>query len=135
MPDYAPMTRRPVVDNGWYDALTRDNVELVTDKHPRASPPTGIETDDGTVRDVDYVITATGFDVIKFLWPADYVGIDGAHLHERWSNDGPRAYLSMMVPGLPQPVHALRARTRSRSRAARRCRRGTRSGRATSRSA
>ena len=31
IPDYAPFSRRPVVDNGWYRALTRDNVELVTD--------------------------------------------------------------------------------------------------------
>lgn len=99
-PDYAPMTRRPVVDNGWYAALTRENVELVTDPI-RHFTATGIETEDGTVRDVDYIITATGFDVIKFLWPADYVGLDGAHLHDRWSTDGPRAYLSMMVPDFP----------------------------------
>ena len=31
IPDYAPFSRRPVVDNGWYQALTRDNVELVTE--------------------------------------------------------------------------------------------------------
>jgi 4-hydroxyacetophenone monooxygenase len=99
-PDYAPMTRRPVVDNGWYAALTRDNVELVTDGIRRFTS-SGIETVDGTVRDVDYIITATGFDVIKFLWPAEYIGVDGARLHERWSVDGPRAYLSMMVPEFP----------------------------------
>jgi 4-hydroxyacetophenone monooxygenase len=99
-PDYAPMTRRPVVDNGWYAALTRDNVELVTDGIRRFTS-TGIETDDGTVRDVDYVVTATGFDVIKFLWPAEYIGLDGALLHDRWSADGPRAYLSLMVPDFP----------------------------------
>ena len=99
-PDHPPMTRRPVVDNNWYKALTRDNVELVTDGIRRFTP-TGIETEDGTVRDVDYVITATGFDVVKFLWPADYIGVDGAHLHDRWSKDGPRAYLSLMVPDFP----------------------------------
>jgi 4-hydroxyacetophenone monooxygenase len=99
-PDYAPMTRRPVVDNGWYAALTRDNVELVTENIVRFTP-TGIETDDGTVRDVDYIITATGFEVIKFLWPAEYFGEGGKNLHEFWSTDGPRAYLSLMVPGFP----------------------------------
>ncbi len=100
VPDYAPMTRRPVVDNGWYAALTRDNVELVTEGI-RGLTPTGIETEDGTVRPVDFVITATGFDVVKFLWPAEYVGLDGARLHEQWSKDGPRAYLGMMVPDFP----------------------------------
>jgi 4-hydroxyacetophenone monooxygenase len=29
------------------------------------------------------------------------VGVDGVRLHERWSKDGPRAYLSLMVPGFP----------------------------------
>ena len=100
MPDYAPMTRRPVVDNGWYKALTRDNVELVTDNITRMTP-TGIETEDGRSRDVDMVVTATGFDVVKFLYPADYVGVDGVRLHDQWSKDGPRAYLSLMVPGFP----------------------------------
>jgi 4-hydroxyacetophenone monooxygenase len=89
-----------VVDNGWYAALTRDNVELVTEGIVRFTR-TGIETDDGTVRDVDYIITATGFEVIKFLWPAEYYGEGGKNLHEFWSTDGPRAYLSLMVPGFP----------------------------------
>jgi 4-hydroxyacetophenone monooxygenase len=100
MPDYAPMTRRPVVDNGWYAALTRDNVELITDLIQELTP-TGIRTVDGTEREVDVVVAATGYEVIKFLWPADYVGADGVRLHEAWSDDGPRAYLSMMVPDFP----------------------------------
>jgi 4-hydroxyacetophenone monooxygenase len=100
VPHYAPMTRRPVVDNGWYAALTRKNVELVTDTIEELTP-TGIRTADGRERKLDFLITATGFDVIKFLWPADYVGVDGAKLHERWSGEGPRAYLSMMVPEFP----------------------------------
>src|SRR5205823_236247 len=52
IPDYAPMCRRPVVDNGWYQALTRDNVELVTDGIARFTP-NGIETEDGKLREVD----------------------------------------------------------------------------------
>jgi 4-hydroxyacetophenone monooxygenase len=100
VPDYAPMTRRPVVDNGWYASLTRDNVELVTDGIATLTP-TGIQTEDGVERRVDFVVTATGFDVVKFLWPAEYVGLDGVRLHDFWSKDGPRAYLGMMVPGFP----------------------------------
>jgi 4-hydroxyacetophenone monooxygenase len=100
-PDYAPFSRRPVVDNGWYRALTRDNVELVCDAIERLTPR-GIVTADGTHRDVDILITATGFEVAKFLWPARYVGRDGRDLHAWWSGaDGPRAYLGMMAPGFP----------------------------------
>ena len=100
IPDYAPFSRRPVVDNGWYQALTRDNVELVTDAIVRLTPE-GIETADGTVHAVDTIVTATGFDVMKYLWPADYIGTDGLSIHEFWSKDGPRAYLSMMTPQFP----------------------------------
>jgi 4-hydroxyacetophenone monooxygenase len=100
-PDYAPFSRRPVVDNGWYRSLCRDNVELVTDDIARFTPD-GIETADGTLREVDVIVTATGFDIVKFLWPAHYVGKDGRDLHETWADgDGPRAYLSMMVPEFP----------------------------------
>jgi 4-hydroxyacetophenone monooxygenase len=100
IPEYAPFSRRPVVDNGWYRALTRDNVELVTDGIVRLTP-TGIETADGTVREVDTIVSATGFQVVKYLWPAQYTGRDGRQLHDLWSVDGPRAYLGMMVPGFP----------------------------------
>ncbi len=100
VPDYAPFSRRPVVDNGWYRALTCDNVELVTDGIARLTP-TGVETVDGQVFDVDMIVTATGFDIIKYLWPADYVGRDGLSVHDFWSTDGPRAYLSMMAPNFP----------------------------------
>jgi 4-hydroxyacetophenone monooxygenase len=101
IPDYAPMSRRPVVDNGWYRALTRDNVELLTGSVARFTP-TGFVMADGTERDFDIVIAATGFDVLKYLWPARYKGLDGQDLHDTWdAGDGPRAYLSMMVPQFP----------------------------------
>lgn len=101
IPDYAPMSRRPVVDNGWYRALTRDNVELLSGSVARFTP-TGLELADGTVREVDIVVTATGFDVQKYLWPMRFLGLGGKNLHDSWDEgDGPRAYLSMMVPEFP----------------------------------
>ncbi len=100
IPDYAPFSRRPVVDNQWYEALTRDHVELVADPIVRLTP-TGIETADGTVREVDIIITATGFDIIKYLCPMKTYGKGGLDVQDFWSTDGPRAYLSMMVPNFP----------------------------------
>ncbi|WP_419919794.1 flavin-containing monooxygenase [Candidatus Poriferisocius sp.] len=100
VPDYAPFSRRPVVDNGWYRALTRDNVELVTDPITRFTSR-GIETAGGTLHEVDSVITAIGFDIVQYLWPADWIGRNGLSVHDFWSKDGPRAYLSMMVPNYP----------------------------------
>ena len=101
VPDYAPFSRRPVVDNGWYRALTRDNVELVTDGIARLTE-NGIETTDGKRREIDVIITATGFDIVKYLAPARFIGKGGADLHDTWdAGDGPRAYLSLMVPQFP----------------------------------
>lgn len=100
-PDYAPFSRRPVVDNGWYRALTRDNVDLVTTGIARLTED-GIETEDGRHLEVDVIISATGFEVVKYLWPARFTGIDGQDLHDMWdAGDGPRAYLGMMMPGFP----------------------------------
>jgi 4-hydroxyacetophenone monooxygenase len=101
IPDYAPFSRRPVVDNGWYRALARDNVELVTDGIKRFVPE-GIETADGKIRECDVIITATGFDIIQYLAPSQYIGRGGADLHDRWTKgDGPRAYIGIMVPDFP----------------------------------
>ncbi|MBU6329202.1 MAG: NAD(P)/FAD-dependent oxidoreductase [Acidobacteria bacterium] len=100
MPDHAPMVRRPIVDNGWYRALTRDDVELVTSEIVRFTAG-GIETADGLHHDLDIVITATGFDIVKYLWPAEYFGRGGANLHDRWEEETPMAYVGMMVPDFP----------------------------------
>jgi len=101
VPDYAPFSRRPVVDNGWYRALLRSNVELVCGSVGRLNP-NGIEMEDGRQLDVDVIISATGFEVAKYLWPARYAGRDGRDLHDMWdAGDGPRAYLGMMAPGFP----------------------------------
>ncbi len=101
VPDYAPFARRPVVDNGWYRALTRDNVELVTEGIARLTPG-GIVTADGQERAVDVIVSATGFEVTQYLWPARLEGKGGVDLHDRWTaGDGPRAYIGMMVPDFP----------------------------------
>src|SRR5690606_22812951 len=41
-PDYAPLARRLVVDNGYYGAMLRDNVELITEGIRRVLP-NGVE--------------------------------------------------------------------------------------------
>jgi 4-hydroxyacetophenone monooxygenase len=100
VPDYAPMVRRPVVDNDWYKALTRDNVDLVTSGIERLTK-NGIETADGKHHEVDLIVCATGFEVDQFLWPAEYHGQEGLSLRDYWGPKSPRAYLGMMVPKFP----------------------------------
>lgn len=100
LPDYAPLARRLVVDNGWYASLTRDNVHLVTEGIKNFTEH-GINTSSGTEIPLEVVVVATGFDVSKYLWPTNYFGIDGTSIRDAWSKDGPRAYLGLAVPEFP----------------------------------
>jgi len=100
IPTHAPLVRRLVVDNGFYDALRRDNVELVTEAIGRITPG-GILTKDGRERHFDLIVLAAGFKVTDYLWPVDYVGRDGATLAASWRVDGARAYLGITMPGFP----------------------------------
>jgi 4-hydroxyacetophenone monooxygenase len=100
VPDYAPLARRLVVDNGWYDTLLRDNVDLVCGKIERFTS-TGIVSADGAEREFDLVVLAAGFDVAKYLWPVRYIGRDGAELEDLWEKDGARAHMTLTLPGFP----------------------------------
>ncbi|KAF2209821.1 hypothetical protein CERZMDRAFT_99880 [Cercospora zeae-maydis SCOH1-5] len=60
LPKHAPLVRRLAVDNGFYDMLREDHVELVTENINRFTKA-GIETADGKVREFDVVVLGTGF--------------------------------------------------------------------------
>lgn len=100
VPDYPPMTRRPVVDNNWYASLTRNNVELVTTPIERMTD-TAIVTTEGETRETDLVIAAVGFQTEKYIWPTQYYGLGGASLEDVWTAQGAQAHLGMTVPGFP----------------------------------
>jgi len=100
VPNYAPASRRLVVDNGWYDALTRPHVELVTDGIDRIVPD-GVVDASGVERPADVIILAAGFEVARYFWPAQYRGLGGLTLGDAWKKDGPRAYAGMTMPGFP----------------------------------
>jgi 4-hydroxyacetophenone monooxygenase len=89
-----------VVDNGWFDALNRDNVVLVTDPIERITP-NGIRTKDGKERAFDLIILGAGFQVQRYLWPVQYEGRGGMTLEQAWDRDGARAYLGITVPDFP----------------------------------
>ena len=115
VPSYAPMARRLVVDNGWYDALLRPNVELVTagiDHFTRD----GIVTRDGAVHEFDLVVLGAGFKVSQYLWPVDYVGRDDATLEDLWNRDGARGLSDDVPAGLPELLHVVRSERRGAGR-------------------
>ncbi|MFN0090517.1 MAG: flavin-containing monooxygenase [Acidimicrobiales bacterium] len=98
VPDYPPYAKRMVVDNGWYSALRRDNVKLIT-APIRSIDETGIETADGR-EEVDVIAYATGFTTNRPLWPIEIVGKDGVDLR-RQLDEAPEAYKGMALANCP----------------------------------
>jgi 4-hydroxyacetophenone monooxygenase len=100
VPTYPPLVRRLVMDNGFYDTLLQDNVELVTDSIERITEK-GILTKDGKEREFDLIVLAGGFKTSKYFFPTVYTGKNGITLEQLWKKDGARTYLGMVMPGFP----------------------------------
>jgi 4-hydroxyacetophenone monooxygenase len=100
VPDYVCLGKRPLQDNGsWLGALTRDDVDLVTDPIAEIVPE-GVVDATGALHPVDVIVYATGFHANRYLWPMRITGRDGVVLSERWGDD-PTAHLGITVPGFP----------------------------------
>ncbi|HTR73938.1 MAG TPA: NAD(P)-binding domain-containing protein [Solirubrobacterales bacterium] len=100
VPSYPPFGKRMLLDNGWFAALKRDQVELVTDR-VAALTETGVVTAAGEEFEVDVVIFSTGFKPREFLGTLDVRGRGGRTLRETWGEDDATAYLGMTIPGFP----------------------------------
>lgn len=100
VPEYAPLSRRLVVDNDWYDTLLLDNVELVSGPIDHFTE-TGIKSPDGSEREFDLVVLSAGFDVERYLWPVEYHGRDDTQLEDLWAEDGARAHITLTIPHFP----------------------------------
>ena len=99
-PDYPPMGKRVLQDNGsWLRCLTRPNVELVRTGIDRIVPE-GVVTTDGTLREVDIICYATGFRHSDFLSTIDITGRGGVSLRGQWGDEA-TAYLGITVPNFP----------------------------------
>ena len=104
-PTYPVGTKRLCADTGYFETFNRDNVTLFDiQRSPiTALTRTGIQTKG--VRDahveLDAIVFATGFDAITGpLLAVNMRTRGGADLKGLWQ-DGPRAYLGLMVAGLP----------------------------------
>jgi cation diffusion facilitator CzcD-associated flavoprotein CzcO len=98
-PTYPFGGKRPLFDGRFYEALARDNVELVPSAVARMTPD-GIVSEDGVERKIDTLILATGYRVSDYLAPLDVRGRGGISLHEFWRGE-PTAFLGITVPGFP----------------------------------
>ncbi len=100
LPDYPPYGKRILVDNDWYKSLKRDNVELVASgvDHIDGNQIVAL---DGSSRQADVIILATGFEAGKMLASVAVTGRNGVTLRETWGDDNPRAYKGMTMPNFP----------------------------------
>ncbi len=98
-PDYQPLCKRQVVSGTYYRAIQADNAELVTEAITSVTP-TGISTADGTHRETDVIVLATGFHAHNYMRPMALSGRDGISIDDAWAK-GPRAYRMTAIPGFP----------------------------------
>jgi 4-hydroxyacetophenone monooxygenase len=99
IPKYPPYGKRMLRDANWYRTLTRDNVELLTDKVARITA-TGVVDETGAEHPADVIILATGFKAQAPLWPMEIIGSNGS-IRDHWGEDNPRAHLGITVPDFP----------------------------------
>jgi cation diffusion facilitator CzcD-associated flavoprotein CzcO len=102
-PEYGMGCKRPSISNDYLRTFNRDNVDLVTDEIERITP-NGIRTTDGSEREIDALILATGFRMAsdpEIFRRTPVRGRDGFDLATRYEEQRLKAYESITMPGLP----------------------------------
>lgn len=100
IPDYPAWGKRMLIDNGWYAALKRPHVELLTES-VTAITKHGVVSASGQEHRSDVIVFSTGFHANRYLFPLKVEGLDGRDLREVWEDDNARAYLGVTAPGFP----------------------------------
>ncbi|MEV6278221.1 NAD(P)/FAD-dependent oxidoreductase [Nocardia sp. NPDC051832] len=99
-PNFRIGCKRMLISNEYYPALSRDNVDVVTDgiKEVRAN---SIVTKDGTEREIDALIVATGFHVTDSPTYNTIAGKDGRTLSEVFDEIGQQGYKGSAIANFP----------------------------------
>lgn len=97
-PGYPPLTKRLIMDPGYFPTLKRPNVDL-HDGGVDHLDDDAVVLSDGTRIPCDVLVLATGFKA-EWLSPIDIRGRDGISLEEAWSGE-PHAFQGVTVPGFP----------------------------------
>jgi len=102
MPDHFVMTKRPILENGYWETFNRDNVTLVDLREDPIErfTPNSVRTRTGE-HPIEMLVLATGFDAISgSMLRLDPTGRGGVHLKERWK-DRFHNYLGLTIAGFP----------------------------------
>ena len=98
-PNHPFGAKRPLASNSYLQTFNRPNVELVVDPIEKITSRT-VVTRDGTQREVDTLLLATGFDTQAYVSKIDLVGRDGLRIQDAW-REGPEAYFGVTTSGFP----------------------------------
>jgi cation diffusion facilitator CzcD-associated flavoprotein CzcO len=100
--DHPFFTKRPPLENGYYETFNRDNVTLVDVRQApiQEITETGVRIA-GAEYEVDSIVYATGFDAMTgTLFKLGIRGRNGLGLQEKWAQ-GPSSYLGLTTHGFP----------------------------------
>jgi len=99
-PSFEIGCKRILISNTYYPALASDNVDVVTDPIA-AVTANAIVTADGTEREIDVLIVATGFHTTELPITEHITGRSGRTLADTWAATGMAAYKGTSVPDFP----------------------------------
>jgi len=98
-PNYVIGCKRILFSNRWYPALTAPNTEVITEALESVRGRTLVAAD-GSEREVDVIVIATGFSPTDPAIAHQLRGADGRTLAETWDGS-PEAYRGTTVSGFP----------------------------------
>lgn len=95
IPSFAVGCRRLTPGPGYLEALCEDHVDFIPAPIERITA-TGIQCKDGTSREYDTIVCATGFDT-SYRPRIPIIGRNGNNLQDLWDAPAPPHYLSMLA--------------------------------------
>lgn len=101
-PSYGFGCKRPSLSNNYYPTFNRENVDLITDGIESVTE-NGVVTTNGDIREVDCLITATGYRTMEKgnLPTYEVYGVGGLELGCFWEEHRYQAYEGITVPKFP----------------------------------
>ncbi|HWO60641.1 MAG TPA: NAD(P)/FAD-dependent oxidoreductase [Umezawaea sp.] len=99
-PDYTMGCKRVLISNDYYPALSRPNVDLITDGIAEVRENSVVDSA-GVEHEVDAIIYGTGFHVIDAFGYLSITGKDGRDLAKEWREQGIQSHYGITVAGFP----------------------------------
>ncbi|OBG86345.1 monooxygenase [Mycobacterium sp. E802] len=103
LPPHGILAKRPIISSSYLPAFNEPTTHLITTPID-AVTSAGVRTVDGVQRDVDLIVTATGYEMWtdpETYLPGTIIGTDGFDLAEDYRKHGLRSFAGTAHPRLP----------------------------------